>query len=222
MSTAEQLLRVTSSPYQSHTHTLTSANRISGTLTQLLRDPPLAFFSFPFLSSPFLLLPPMFLPLLLHNCLPPHSDDTVHRYDPALPRKCRPRYSEAGDTVLRDCLSRSFQARVSRSIVARCGRLALRNDTEDEVDLVTAAMLPHRCGSGSDLRQWEKAVRGKTIVLNAWRTGKTGSKVAAIKAVQKIIQTQTRGSADPRVSGAPATEHARAGEGACDLTSLPT
>lgn len=56
-----------------------------------------------------------------------------------------------------------------------------------------------RCVSGSDPRLWEKVVRGKATVLHLWRNGSTGAKIAAMKAVQKIIQAQTRGSADPRV-----------------------
>ena len=46
---------------------------------------------------------------------------------------------------------------------------------------------------------WEKVARGKGTVLHLWRNGSTGAKIAAMKAVQKIIQAQTRGSADPRV-----------------------
>ena len=56
-----------------------------------------------------------------------------------------------------------------------------------------------RCGSGSDPRQWEKATRAKGIVLAIWRNGPTGAKVVSMKGVQKIIQTQTKGTADPRV-----------------------
>ena len=61
-------------------------------------------------------------------------------------------------------------------------------------------MLLCSCGTGSDPRLWEKASRAKSIALLAWRTGHTGIRIAAMKVVQKIIQSQTRGSQDPRVS----------------------
>ena len=54
--------------------------------------------------------------------------------------------------------------------------------------------------SPSDSRSWEKTSRAKGITLNAWRNGSIGSRIAAMKAVQKIIQSQTRATADPRVS----------------------
>jgi len=54
------------------------------------------------------------------------------------------------------------------------------------------------CGS-TDASFWEKVTATKNTVLNAWTTSSTGVRVAASKAVQKIIQTQTRGNADPRV-----------------------
>lgn len=46
---------------------------------------------------------------------------------------------------------------------------------------------------------WEKVLAIKNTILNTWTTSSTGVRVAATKAVQKIIQTQTRGNADPRV-----------------------
>jgi len=38
------------------------------------------------------------------------------------------------------------------------------------------------------------------MCLNAWRNGPTGAKTAGMKAVQKIVQSQTKGSMDPRVN----------------------
>jgi hypothetical protein len=58
---------------------------------------------------------------------------------------------------------------------------------------------PRSCSTGSDPRPWEKASRAKAIALNAWRNGHTGLRIAAMKVVQKIISSQTRGSPDPRV-----------------------
>lgn len=40
----------------------------------------------------------------------------------------------------------------------------------------------------------------KTAAVQLWRTGSAGAKLAAVKVIQRIIQTQTKGTADPRVS----------------------
>lgn len=40
----------------------------------------------------------------------------------------------------------------------------------------------------------------KQSILDLGRSGTVGAKIAAVKVVQRIIQTQTRGTADPRVS----------------------
>ncbi|KAL8280944.1 hypothetical protein RQP46_006623 [Phenoliferia psychrophenolica] len=50
----------------------------------------------------------------------------------------------------------------------------------------------------SDQRAWASVIELKTSALRLWRTGGTGAKTGAIKVIQRIIQTQTRGPADPR------------------------
>lgn len=65
---------------------------------------------------------------------------------------------------------------------------------------LTALYTSTRCTSPSPSPQlWEKASRAKGIVLNLWRTSNTGLRVAAIKAIQRIVQSQTKGTADPRL-----------------------
>lgn len=42
-------------------------------------------------------------------------------------------------------------------------------------------------------------VQLKTIAVQLWRTGSPGAQQTAVKVIQRIIQTQTKGTADPRV-----------------------
>lgn len=57
----------------------------------------------------------------------------------------------------------------------------------------------HRC-AGTDEQLWTAVVKLKTISVQLWRTGSAGCKLAAVKVIQRIFQTQTKGTADPRVS----------------------
>ncbi|KAK4053378.1 hypothetical protein OIV83_001542 [Microbotryomycetes sp. JL201] len=50
-----------------------------------------------------------------------------------------------------------------------------------------------------DQHAWTAANNAKTTAVQLWRTGSLGSKLSAIKVVQRIIQTHTRGTADPRL-----------------------
>ncbi|GAA5853597.1 hypothetical protein JCM9279_005069 [Rhodotorula babjevae] len=55
-----------------------------------------------------------------------------------------------------------------------------------------------------DQAWWTRIVNLKTAVLQQWRTGSSGAKVAAVKVLQRIIQTQsTAGTADPRLARNP-------------------
>ncbi|GAA5903829.1 hypothetical protein JCM8208_006591 [Rhodotorula glutinis] len=55
-----------------------------------------------------------------------------------------------------------------------------------------------------DQAWWTRVVNLKTAVLQQWRTGSPGAKVAAVKVLQRIIQTQsTAGTADPRLARNP-------------------
>lgn len=54
--------------------------------------------------------------------------------------------------------------------------------------------------NGSDQALWSKVVSLKTNALHLWRSGHAGARFAALKLIQRIIQTQTKGNADPRVS----------------------
>jgi len=47
---------------------------------------------------------------------------------------------------------------------------------------------------------WTKCTKAKTRMLELWRTGAVGAKVVAVRAIHRVIQTQTTGTADPRVS----------------------
>ncbi|GAA6019541.1 hypothetical protein JCM11491_001331 [Sporobolomyces phaffii] len=59
----------------------------------------------------------------------------------------------------------------------------------------------YACQSG-DQGWWTRIVQLKTAILQLWRTGGVGPKVAAVKVIQRIIQTQTNGggTADPRLA----------------------
>ncbi|CEQ40286.1 SPOSA6832_01874, partial [Sporobolomyces salmonicolor] len=58
----------------------------------------------------------------------------------------------------------------------------------------------YACQSGDQL-WWSRVVSLKTAVLHLWRNGGMGAKVAAVKVIQRIIQTQTTGgTADPRLA----------------------
>ncbi|KPV75221.1 uncharacterized protein RHOBADRAFT_53229 [Rhodotorula graminis WP1] len=51
---------------------------------------------------------------------------------------------------------------------------------------------------------WTRVVNLKTAVLQQWRSGSPGAKVAAVKVLQRIIQTQSNaGTADPRLARNP-------------------
>lgn len=52
----------------------------------------------------------------------------------------------------------------------------------------------------SEEKVWTKLTTAKTKMLELWRSGPVGAKVVAVKAIQRIVQTQTVGTADPRVS----------------------
>lgn len=54
------------------------------------------------------------------------------------------------------------------------------------------------CG-GVDEKLWTAVVQLKTTAIQLWRSGSAGSKQTALKVVQRVVQTQTRGTADPRV-----------------------
>lgn len=47
---------------------------------------------------------------------------------------------------------------------------------------------------------WAQVTGLKATSVQIYRSGPLGCKLAAVKVLQRIIQTQTRGSADPRVS----------------------
>ncbi|SCZ93130.1 BZ3500_MvSof-1268-A1-R1_Chr6-2g08480 [Microbotryum saponariae] len=56
--------------------------------------------------------------------------------------------------------------------------------------------------SGNDQQTWMTVNGLKMITLEMWRDtqkGKTGGKVAAVKVLQRIIQTQTKATSDPRL-----------------------
>jgi len=57
------------------------------------------------------------------------------------------------------------------------------------------------CQSG-DQGWWQRIVQLKMAILQLWRNGGVGHKIASVKAIQRIIQTQTNSGAtsDPRVS----------------------
>ncbi|GAA5867661.1 hypothetical protein JCM1840_006647 [Sporobolomyces johnsonii] len=58
----------------------------------------------------------------------------------------------------------------------------------------------YACQSGDQL-WWSRVVSLKTAVLHLWRNGGMGAKIAAVKVIQRIIQTQTTGgTADPRLA----------------------
>jgi hypothetical protein len=69
---------------------------------------------------------------------------------------------------------------------------------------VTTLILRHdnRC-STNDPETWEQIDGLKTLAVGIWRNGTTGGKIAAVKVIQRLIQTQTMGSADPRVRDLP-------------------
>ncbi|ORY92427.1 Symplekin tight junction protein C terminal-domain-containing protein [Leucosporidium creatinivorum] len=59
-------------------------------------------------------------------------------------------------------------------------------------------LFKHACG-GADQQLWTNVVLLKTAAVQLWRTGPAGAKLAAVKVIQRIIQTQTKGTADPRL-----------------------
>jgi symplekin len=60
-------------------------------------------------------------------------------------------------------------------------------------------LVRNRCQSG-DQNQWNRVISLKMAVLQLWRNGSVGGKVGAVKAIQRIVQTQsTAQTADPRV-----------------------
>ncbi|GAA5904392.1 RNA-processing protein PTA1 [Sporobolomyces salmoneus] len=65
----------------------------------------------------------------------------------------------------------------------------------------------YACQSG-DQGWWTRIVQVKTAILQQWRNGGLGLKVAAVKVIQRIIQTQTNSGAtsDPRLARAQAQE----------------
>ncbi len=60
----------------------------------------------------------------------------------------------------------------------------------------------HCSAATSDDNIWTKATKAKTRMLDLWRNGPVGAKVTAVRAIHRVIQTQTTGSPDPRVSTA--------------------
>ncbi|KAK4048377.1 hypothetical protein OIO90_005847 [Microbotryomycetes sp. JL221] len=50
-----------------------------------------------------------------------------------------------------------------------------------------------------DQQTWSAVLNAKTVAVQLWRQGALGCKLSAIKVVQRIIQTHTRGTADPRL-----------------------
>lgn len=54
-----------------------------------------------------------------------------------------------------------------------------------------------------DRRLWDRVQLAKQACLQVWEGTKIGGKIASVKAVQRIIETQTRGTSDPRVSAVP-------------------
>ncbi|KAM0787454.1 hypothetical protein ACM66B_003533 [Microbotryomycetes sp. NB124-2] len=50
-----------------------------------------------------------------------------------------------------------------------------------------------------DQSTWTATLNAKTTAVQLWRNGSLGCKLSAIKVVQRIIQTHTRGTADPRL-----------------------
>lgn len=59
-------------------------------------------------------------------------------------------------------------------------------------------LFKHAC-SGTDQALWTSVVQIKQSILEMGKNGSVGGRIAAIKVVQRIIQTQTRGTADPRL-----------------------
>ncbi|KAH8929649.1 hypothetical protein BT69DRAFT_1256010 [Atractiella rhizophila] len=57
----------------------------------------------------------------------------------------------------------------------------------------------HACGTTSDAKLWEKVVSGKRQVLELWKSDAVALKLAGMKLVQKIIQTQSKAAPDPRL-----------------------
>ncbi|GAA6041092.1 hypothetical protein JCM8097_004714 [Rhodosporidiobolus ruineniae] len=54
----------------------------------------------------------------------------------------------------------------------------------------------------SDHAWWGRVISLKTAMLQQWRNGTTGAKTVAVKAIQRVVQTQsTAGTADPRLRG---------------------
>ncbi|BGO96476.1 hypothetical protein NBRC10513v2_003408 [Rhodotorula toruloides] len=61
----------------------------------------------------------------------------------------------------------------------------------------------YACQSG-DQNQWNRVISLKMAVLQLWRNGSIGGKVGAVKAIQRIVQTQsTAQTADPRLARNP-------------------
>ncbi|KAM0748127.1 hypothetical protein T439DRAFT_74720 [Meredithblackwellia eburnea MCA 4105] len=60
-------------------------------------------------------------------------------------------------------------------------------------------LLFRQASQGNEQHFWATVISLKTGALRLWRTGGTGAKTAAIKVLQRIIQSQTRGTADPRL-----------------------
>ncbi|BGO91177.1 hypothetical protein NBRC10512_005729 [Rhodotorula toruloides] len=61
----------------------------------------------------------------------------------------------------------------------------------------------YACQSG-DQNQWNRVISLKMAVLQLWRSGSVGGKVGAVKAIQRIVQTQsTAQTADPRLARNP-------------------
>lgn len=57
------------------------------------------------------------------------------------------------------------------------------------------------CLQPGDASTWNKLTAAKNLALNSWSSSSNlGVKVAATRFVQRVIQTQTRASVDPRVS----------------------
>ncbi|KAI5476147.1 hypothetical protein MNV49_000365 [Pseudohyphozyma bogoriensis] len=63
----------------------------------------------------------------------------------------------------------------------------------------TYPLLFREASASTDQAFWTAVVDLKAAALHLWRSGGPGPKVTSIKLLQRIIQTQTKGTADPRL-----------------------
>lgn len=123
----------------------------------------------------------------------------------------RDQAAEARTAVVRKQLPTPVQACVSppSPLSSQMQPAAMRRTIEVSQHPVQAdtdlgpLFLPWYSCMGNDQVFWNKVVKLKSATLELWRNGSTGCKVGAIKVIQRIIQTQTKGTADPRVSHSP-------------------